>query len=401
VLLTTRFLARVLSVFLIPLGAASATQWIVAADGSGQFTDIQPAVDVAQSGDVIRVLAGSYGAIDLAEKNLSIMGAGADSVTVGSVIIGAIGPGFASLSGVTIGQDTAITSSQGSVILRDCVGEDLAVVGCQQVFLENWHGRRGSSDTVTALWIATSHFEGAAGKDAVYAGTPGSWSQLPTAGTNAFGARASKLFVTASEFVGGSGGQGSCSATQGFLAGAVGGNGLEDELGNCSFWLATSTFTAGSGGSGGSQCSQTPGAVGLKTLPSTKVTSDTTGGNLFPLSTLTPSVLGKNTTIKIWGYPGDSILLLIGTDANLKLDSGALGFPLGLNLNLGHVTFWPLTRQIGLDGTVKWKHKIPNDPALLGTPVFLQALLVPSLLSGPHPFLLTGVSVSIITDIAD
>jgi hypothetical protein len=383
---------------LLPLAEASATEWTVAADGSGQFTQVQPAVDAAQSGDIIWVLPGRYGKVTIFQKALSVIGAGVETTCVDSMRIDSAPPGFANLSGLTILQNMAITTNQGAVVLRDCAGQDLALTNCQQVFVENWHGRRGTSDTVDSLWIASSHFEGTAGKNAVSSGVPGVWSQLPTAGSSAFGARASRVFVTGSEFTGGKGGQGSCLHSLGLLAGAPGGSGLEDESGACSFWIAASTFTPGQGGAGGAFCGNAPGSLGVKTKAATQLLWDAHGADLFPLSILTPSLIGQHTTIKISGHPGDKILLMIATQPDTVVNSLVSGFPLGLSLNFGHVTLGPLTRTVDLNGSVTWTHKIPDEPLLLGTPVFVQALLVAPAAAPQHPPLLTGVSVSLISE---
>jgi hypothetical protein len=394
----TLFLTLLTVTGVVPLSGASANEWVVAADGSGQFTDIQPAVDAAQSGDVIWVLPGLYGVVDIIQKTLRVIGAGAESTTVGSVSIGAVPPGIAVLSGMTIAQQTSITANQGTVVLRDCIAHDLALSDCKQVFLENWQGTHGTSDSVDALWIATSHFEGSAGNDAVSSGVPDIWSQLPTPGTTAFVASKSKIFATGSDFTGGSGGQGSCLQSLGYVAGAVGGNGLEDATGDCSLWLAKCTFTPGIGGSGDVLCTESLGSSGLKTTATTKLTWDDQGADLFPLWILAPSLIGQSTTIQIWGQPGDSILLLIATNPATSFPTTVAGFPLGLDLTSGFVNFWPLTRTIAAAGYLTWKHIIPSDPLLLGTPVFVQALLAAPLAGPWHPPTLTSVSESILSE---
>src|SRR5262245_61421313 len=238
----TVFLALLASAFVLPLAPVCATEWVVNSDGSAQFTDIQAAVDAAQDGDLVRVMPGSYGKVSILHKLVSLLGTDAAGTTIASLRIMSAPAGFVNISALTISSNTGFTADQATIVLRDCTGEDLHIGSCQTVFVENWHGRRGTSDTVGALWITSSEFVGAQGKDAVWAGTPGSWRQLPTPGMSAFGARHSTLFVANSTFTGGDGGQGSCVAAQGFLAGKSGGNGLEDETGDCSFWLSKSAF---------------------------------------------------------------------------------------------------------------------------------------------------------------
>ena len=375
-----------------------ATEWIVAKDGSGQFSEIQPAVTASQNGDVIWVMPGAYGAVTLSQKTITILGAGAASTSVTSLRVEATPSGFASVSGLGVAEATTVANNLGTVVLRDCTGTVLAITNCPRVFVENWHGLRGSCNNVDGLWIAKSSFVGAAGKDALPGAVPGTWSQLPTSGQSAFGARASKLFISNSEFAGGAGGQGSCLPTPGLLGGAAGGNGLHDETGNCSFWLANSTFTPGLGGKGLAACAPTAGAVGVKTLPTTQLQWDDQGAELFPLSILTPSLLGKFTTIEVWGHPYDNITLLIDPIPATTIKSPTPGFPLGLNLTPGVVNIWPLQRTIGPSGSLVWMHKIPSDPALLGTPVFVQALLTAPASGPSHLPTLTGVSVSVLTE---
>lgn len=55
-----------------PLALAQTT-WVVAADGSGDFTQIQPAIDVSMEGDVIVLKSGVYGPF-AADRRLTIVG---------------------------------------------------------------------------------------------------------------------------------------------------------------------------------------------------------------------------------------------------------------------------------------------------------------------------------------
>ena len=53
--------------------ACTASTWVVDASGSGDFTDLQAAVDAAQDGDVLLVQAGTYGAFTMS-KALTVLG---------------------------------------------------------------------------------------------------------------------------------------------------------------------------------------------------------------------------------------------------------------------------------------------------------------------------------------
>ncbi|MDD3136474.1 MAG: pectinesterase family protein, partial [Methanoregula sp.] len=58
---------------------------VVAADGSGDYTDIQAAINAASSGDTVYIKAGSYSTsdnIEVGKTDLTIMGEGTDKVTV-------------------------------------------------------------------------------------------------------------------------------------------------------------------------------------------------------------------------------------------------------------------------------------------------------------------------------
>lgn len=57
----------------LPPATPAQTTWTVAADGSGDFLQIQQAIDVAADGDVVAVKAGTYAPF-LAEKRLTIVG---------------------------------------------------------------------------------------------------------------------------------------------------------------------------------------------------------------------------------------------------------------------------------------------------------------------------------------
>ncbi len=93
-----RILFEVLACLLaVGAGRADATTWRVESDGSGDFTDIQPAVDAAASGDTIQVGAGRFDTlrpvpgkadaqqaiVAVAQADLTIIGAGRDQTFIG------------------------------------------------------------------------------------------------------------------------------------------------------------------------------------------------------------------------------------------------------------------------------------------------------------------------------
>lgn len=368
----------------------------VAADGSEAFTQIQAAVEFASSGDVIWVAAGDYAAVTLDTKALMIIGAGAETVSAASLLITSVPQGLVAVASLRVLGTTLVTDNQASVLLRDLAGSNLALRNCAHVYVENWDGQSGSSNRVQA-WLTDCRFEGPAGKDAVPGVLPETWRQLPTPGGTAFEARDSRLDVAGSEFVGGAGGLGSCLPLPGLLPGASGGAGLADVVGDCSFFVAQSSFTGGAGGTGGWLCEAASSGIGLLLEPGTTLEWDESAAPLYPLAVLTPSYLGLKTTMLISGVPGDKIMLIISNLPGAQSVPGVAGFPLGVGIDpAAHLNLWWLTRTIEADGTLLWMHKIPDAPELAGTPVFVQALLVPGPASAPHPATLTGTSVSII-----
>ncbi|MEW6747973.1 MAG: hypothetical protein AB1486_35095, partial [Planctomycetota bacterium] len=70
-------------VLLSPSSAQAAT-WVVANDGSGDFTELQAAVDAASPGDLILVKDGTYAGA-LIQKALSIVGSGPDRTVITEV----------------------------------------------------------------------------------------------------------------------------------------------------------------------------------------------------------------------------------------------------------------------------------------------------------------------------
>jgi hypothetical protein len=369
----------------------------VAADGSEPFTQIQDAVNVASDGDVIWVAAGDYAAVTIGGKAILIIGAGAQTASAASLTIQSVPRGLVGVASLRIVGTTLVSSDPATVLLRDDEGAELALRDCADVYVEGWHGLRGSSNQVQEAWLTNCHFEGPAGQDAVPGVLAGTWLSLPTPGGAAFVARGSLLEVAGSEFVGGAGGAGSCLPLPGLLTGAGGGAGLADAVGDCSFLVAQSTFTGGTGGEGGALCQTAAAGTGLLTQPGTTLEWDASAAPLYPLTVLTPSLVGTKTTLLISGVPGDNILLILSDQPGNQIVPNVAGFPLGASLApAAHLTLWWLTRPIGPDGTLQWMHKIPDAPQLVGTPVFVQAWLVAGPGRAPHPSTLTGTSVTIL-----
>jgi hypothetical protein len=168
-------------------------------------------------------------------------------------------------------------------------------------------------------------------------------------------------------------------------------------VGNCTFLISQSLLTGGAGGKGGTLCQAAASGLGLLTKPTTTLEWDQADAPLYPLTVVTPSFVGQKTTIEISGQPGDKIMLIISNQPGTFGFPAVDGFPLGASIaEASHVNLWWLTRTIDLNGKLQWKHKIPNAVELAGTPVFMQAFLVPGPGDAPHPPTLTGTSFSII-----
>lgn len=68
-----RLLPLCLTASLLPSTLYAQSTWIVDQGGSGDFTDLQNAVDTVAAGDTLLVLPGGYGSV-LVQKSISILG---------------------------------------------------------------------------------------------------------------------------------------------------------------------------------------------------------------------------------------------------------------------------------------------------------------------------------------
>ncbi len=120
---------------LTPLFAAPcfADVFVVAVDGTGDFPDIQPAIDAASDGDTILVLPGSYGSFDISNRALTITSEIATLATItGTVRVRGLAPGkTVTLSGLAVtgnysgplglGFGLRLQNNQGPVVAQDCL----------------------------------------------------------------------------------------------------------------------------------------------------------------------------------------------------------------------------------------------------------------------------------------
>jgi hypothetical protein len=97
--------------FVMTAAHAYGTTYVVDQQGNGQFTDIQPAIDAAQPGDVLLVLPGDYRLFRL-QKGLTIIGYGHVSVN-----------GLAWVMGIPSGETAALVHlSPSSLQVQGCSG---------------------------------------------------------------------------------------------------------------------------------------------------------------------------------------------------------------------------------------------------------------------------------------
>lgn len=369
-------------------GVADAETLIVAANGTGQFTQIQSAIAAAHDGDVIRVLPGSYAPFTLS-KAIMIVGEGAALSLVtneGETSIQNVATGSAGISRMGFLGPLKIVSNPARILIQETTGQNLTIADCDAALLEKWTGAQGSAKNVESLWLIDCSFQGGEGLPAIL-GPHGSWKQFPTNGGVAFQANTSTLFLSNSKFTGGEGGDGLCSPSPKLLAGKLGGAGLSLSDDSAA-WIAQSEFTGGGGGSGqataAAGCASAEPGTGLKAGAQTNLHWDEKGDSLFPLKILDASQ--GVVTMEFSGSPGDRILFLLGTaplTPGLELQPYVGGFPLSIDLSTP-VNYWFLDRTIYPDGKLIWKHLLPVDPALTGVPVFVQAFLYAPPTMPPH-----------------
>lgn len=131
--------------------------WTVAADGSGDFTNLQFAVNSAADGDVLHILEGSYTPIDIVGKSLTLQGSGLVSI----ISFGLFGPidNAVEVSGLSSDQTVSfrgieldqfgdyagytvlLGNNQGAVVFEDCAigggGRPFEAINSESVTLAN------------------------------------------------------------------------------------------------------------------------------------------------------------------------------------------------------------------------------------------------------------------------
>jgi hypothetical protein len=335
---------------------------VVASDGSGAFTDIQPALDAAQPGDVLLVGTGTYTAFHATRDVAIAADVGAGVHVAGCAIVGPLGNGAHVLlhrlrlfgaPGPSVGDGPGlhVPGARGSVRVQSCFlqgsagwpGANVAspslvgIVGSSVVggFAANSSGS-GLRLSGGAVALYGSEFFGADGA----AGPDGPLPPTCLGGDAGHGLHAMSdafVFAGGSLFDGGSGGPGGdgCLAygSKGSSChGGDGGNGIRLDAGTQTLWRLDSLTAFSPGGSGGhgqcgcglvSNCNGDTGSNGIATYT-------TSGDVVVNLPGLSPALdLGTNPvreggslTIRVRAEPDSRVGLLVASQAAFAPQAG-------------------------------------------------------------------------------
>ena len=154
--------SAMLASLLILAGPLRAETWVVAQDGTGDFTTIAKAVAWAAEGDAIWVRTGSYGTVIIDGKSVEIVASDLDEVYVHEIVIQNVDFGQeVALSGLSVIRDTKIDTELAALIVTDCSGS----IRIQDTILGRFgqvsgvRHRGAGVSTVRVADIAFSHCE--------------------------------------------------------------------------------------------------------------------------------------------------------------------------------------------------------------------------------------------------
>jgi hypothetical protein len=158
--------------------------WVVDASGSGDFLDIQAAVDAAGQDDTLLVMGGSYSGFSIANKQLAIAADSPQTPRVnGQVTLSGLSKGKGlSLSGLHLRAGFVVTACKGTVVFTDCTFLEPGltsntsgkpdqnpgmhqVLGCADVVFSDSTliGRDG-----TTVWYCGDVYDGAHGENGLW-----------------------------------------------------------------------------------------------------------------------------------------------------------------------------------------------------------------------------------------
>lgn len=252
---TVSFLVLVLTA---PL-SARADVWVVDASGAGDFSELQPAIDAASDGDVLRVRTGSYGPALIEAKGLVVGAEPGDVVeVVGGIRVRETAPD----QPVTLLGLRARGTNDGAPAIREALSLD-DTAGPVRAFDCSWSGADGiyyglpdNGARAAFLFLAND----AVFADCAFVGGDGASS------TNAFGTNrgGEGLFALLSNVAlydcGAAGGPGGEGDFEGCDLGGRGGHGIESFD---SFLFASGGRAQGGAGGGDDFASCEPGGHGL------------------------------------------------------------------------------------------------------------------------------------------
>ena len=364
---------------------------VVDDDGGFDHTDLQPAVDAAQSGDVILVRDGAYGSVTIVGKSLTLAADAGAAVTCGSVSVLSVQAGDAV---VVAGLDATSDPFVLALSVADCPGH---------VQLEHCRFAGATAPTRDAARVSNSasvvlidcEFEGGAGSPSHPPGAdPGGVGLGITASSvtahevralggvgypaqavqGSSGGRGVELFdgflyLSGCDVDGGSGGVGKPS--NGFfdpcIDGAPGGTGLFAS-GTVDVRRRDSAIDGGPGGFGYDCVS---GADGTDVFaPAGSVTPMSGPARGFGL-TVDPVREGQATSLAFTGLPGELVILQLSPNPECSFQPFFGGTVL-----VGQPIFYAFLGTLDAGGAKTVGFTIqPAPPAVLATPVYVQGVL--------------------------
>lgn len=331
--------------------------WTVATDGSGDFTDLQAAVDFAADGDVLHILAGSYSPIDIVGKGLTLQSSGPVNITAFGIFLpedNAIAvSGLSSDQTVYVrglaldqlgyyaGYTVLLDENQGAVVFEDCPitgsGRPFEARNCQSVTLANCQVTAPIShvEIVSGIFLGSLSYNGVgtlnsnlflydcqvSGGNGLGAGQQIFGSEFSAVDSgNGVSLNASTLFAHGCTFVGGFGPDNASAVCS---DGADGGSGLAVSASSQATLLDCSTV-AGTGGLGSCEGVDGQDGLGIDAAPGSALIE--LGGEARRGSLQSVALDGGTFSAALSGVAGDQVFAAFsgGVKPPLELPGGEL-----------------------------------------------------------------------------